>query len=403
MSNNSIAKYFPFCRVKVVNQTVTQDAGMAYIEIEPDERYKPVCHICGGITTTIHNWETRDIRDLNFASAQTWLKYKYRKIFCRKCQKVVVEELDICQPYARVTNRLAKTIYELCETMSVTDVAKHYSLDWKTVKNIDKHYLEKEYEQTKYEDLRIIAVDEIAIKKGHNYMTVVLNYETGEVVWLGKERKAETLNRFYDGMTAEQKENIEAVAIDMWDPFIKSTKKCLPNAKIVFDLYHVVSSFGRVIDKVRNTEYQKASEADKEVFKGSKYLLLKNKKNIRKKEHKEKLKKLLKINKTLSTLMILKDKLKHLWDYTYPGKANKTLAEWITMSYQIKNKDVQKFSKMLLKHFFGIVSHCEYKIHTSKLEGVNNKIKVIKRKAYGFHDERYFALKVIQGFAFDFN
>ncbi len=403
MSSNSIAKYFPFCRVKVINQTVTQDADMAYIEIEPNERYKPVCHICGGTSTTIHNWETRDIRDLNFASARTWLKYKYRKIYCRKCQKVVVENLGICQPSARITERLAKTIYELCKTMSITDVAKHYSLNWKTVKNIDKYYLEREYEHTNYEDLRIIAVDEIAIKKGHNYMTVVLNYETGEVVWLDKERKAKTLNRFYNGMTDEQKENIEAVAMDMWDPFIKSTKECLPNAKIVFDLFHVVKAFGRVIDKVRNIEYQKASAADKEVFKGSKYLLLKNKENIRKKEHKEKLKKLLEINKTLSTLMILKDKLKHLWDYTYPGKANKSLAEWITMSYQIKNKDVQKFGEMLLKHFFGIVSHCEYKIHTSKLEGVNNKIKVIKRKAYGFHDERYFALKVIQGFVFDFN
>ncbi len=403
MSNNSIAKYFPFCRVKVVNQTVTHDAGMAYIEIEPDGRYKPVCHICGGNSTTVQSWETRDIRDLNFASAQTWLKYKYRKIYCHKCQKIVVEDLGICQPWARITDRLAKTIYELCKTMSVTDVAKHYSINWKTVKNIDKQYLEKEYEQTKYEGLRIIAVDEIAIKKGHNYMTVVLNYETGEVVWLGKERKTETLKRFYDGMTVEQKEDIEAVAMDMWDPYIKSTKECLPKARIVFDLYHVVSAFGRVIDKVRNAEYKKASAANKEVFKGTKYLLLKNRKNIRKKEHKKKLKKLLEINQKLSTLMILKDKLKHLWEYTTPGWANKALEEWISISYQVSSKDVQNFSKLLLKHFFGIVSHCEYKIHTSKLEGVNNKIKVIKRKAYGFHDERYFALKVIQGFAFDFN
>ena len=129
---------------------------------------------------------------------------------------------------------------------------------WKTVKNIDKHYLEQDYGQPDLNGLRVLAVDEIAIKKGHNYLTVVLDFLTGRVVFVGKDRKAKTLKRFFNQLSICQRKKIEAVAMDMWDPFIKAVKDKLPNAKIVFDLFHVVASFSRVIDIVRNREHRKA-------------------------------------------------------------------------------------------------------------------------------------------------
>ena len=172
----------------------------------------------------------------------------------------------------------------------------------------------------------------------------------------------------------------------------------MPQAKIVFDLFHVVAQFSRVIDKVRNREYRKASKKNKSVFKGAKYLLLKNRKNVRLKRHREQLKQLLELNEVINTVMILKDQLKHIWSYRSRTWANKAIDNWCALAKLLNIRVLNNFCKMLNRHRYGILNHCEYPIHTGKLEGVNNKIKVIKRKAYGFHDLRYFTLKIYQAF-----
>jgi transposase len=310
-----------------------------------------------------------------------------------------VEDLGFFEPHKRVTKRLAKYIHDLCKMLPVKQVADHLGLDWKTVKNVDKFFLEEKYGETDYGGLRIMAIDEIAIKKGHHYMTVVLDYESGRVVWVGKGHDSNTLKTFFEGMTEQQKAQVEAVAIDMWDPYIKAIQEALPEkVGIVFDLFHVVAAFSRVIDKVRIAEYGKASEEDKRVIKGSKYLLLRNRKNIRKKEAREHLKKLLALNEVISKMMILKDLLKRIWTYRYRGWVRRRLKEWCEMARTIPYKRVKKFADRLERYSYGILNHCQYPLNTSRLEGCNNKIKVIKRQAYGFHDERYFGLKIIQAF-----
>ena len=172
----------------------------------------------------------------------------------------------------------------------------------------------------------------------------------------------------------------------------------MPQAKIVFDLFHVVANFNRAIDKVRNSEYRKASEQDKDVFKGSKYLLLKNRKNLKTHEQRQHLKQLLDLNETINTVMILKEKLKHIWTYRSRAWAAKALDSWCSLARSLNEPSVNAFANMLERHRYGILNHCDYPIHNGKLEGVNNKIKVIKRKAYGFHDLRYFTLKIYQAF-----
>lgn len=399
MSTLSILPYFPFSRIRITKQDVVSDSGISQLTAVPDQRYLPVCYKCGEKAQRIYRHENRLIRDLNLGTTKVWINCSYRKIVCNPCDQIVVEDLGFFDPYSRVTRRLALCIHELCKVLTVTDVAKHFGLNWKTVKAIDKYFLEQQYGQTDYEDLRILAVDEISIKKGQQYLTVVLDYLSGRVVWVGKERTKETLGSFFAGMTPEQRQSLEAIAMDMWDPFIHATKKHVPHVKIVFDLFHVVSSFGKVIDKVRNAEYRKASDEDKDVIKGSKYLLLTNKKNIRKKKPREHLKQLLSLNETINTLLILKDKLKHIWSYRSRTWATKAIDEWCLLAKTVNYTAVNTFANMLQKYSYGILNHCDYQIHTSKLEGVNNKIKVIKRKAYGFPDERYFSLKIIQAFA----
>lgn len=228
MSAISISPYFPFRRIKIAKQAVNDTATKALIAVVPDRRFQPICHRCGKPSASVHSWTRREVRDLNFASTRVWLRCEYRKLLCDNCERISIEDLELFHPYLRVTRRLAAEIHQLCKVMTVTDVARHFELDWKTVKDIDKHYLEAQYDQPDYNGLRILAVDEISIRKGHSYLSVVLDYETGRVVYVGKQRKARTLKRFFNLLTAKQRNAIEAVVMDMWDPYINAVKKnCL--------------------------------------------------------------------------------------------------------------------------------------------------------------------------------
>jgi transposase len=387
-------------RVRITGQTVHGDnARSALIKLSPDLRYRPLCHDCGLPAATVHSQgHHRHIRDLNLASAEVWLQVKYRKIWCNDCGGVRVEQLSFADSSQRVTHRLARYIYGLCKVMTVKEVAKHLDLDPKTVKQIDKEYLEEEFGATDTDNLHVLMIDEIAVRRGHRYMTVVADYFSGRVIWMGRNRDKKTLGKFFATMTREQKDAIEAVAMDMWEPFINRVKHHCPQAKIVFDFFHVVQSFGKVIDKVRRDEYHQATEEDRKVLKGSRYLLLKNEENLTDTQR-NRLKSVLDLNSTLSTLYILKDQLKLVYYYSNREKVKCVLDDWCEMASQIEHASVQAFIKRLRFFEYGILNHADYPIGTSRLEGINNKIKVIKRKAYGFHDDEYFALKVKQAFA----
>ena len=382
MSSLSIARYFPFERVKVVHQGSFYDERSVLIWIEPDLRHAPRCHRCGTSAATIYEQGLhRIVRDLNLADCKTFLEVQYRKIECPSCGAVRVEHLSFCDAGQRITHRLAR----------------HLDLDPKTVKAVDYSCLGEEFGQTDYTGLRILAVDEIALKKGHRYMTVVLDYLTGRVVWMGEGRDKNTLDEFFKGMTAGQKDGIEAVAMDMWEPYINRVRHHCPRAKIVFDFFHVVKAFGKVIDEVRRDEYCQASAEHKKVLQGSRYLLLKNMENLRE-DQKDRLGELRDLNETLNGMYLLKDQLKIIFWYVNRDDARRALDAWCTMANRIDHPSVRRFAGRLRFFEYGILNHCDYAIDTGKLEGVNNKIKLIKRKAFGYHDPDYFALKVKQAF-----
>ena len=225
MSVPTIAPYFPFRRIKIISQRVLAKASESRIEVQPSKRFRPICHGCGQKACGVHSWAERTVRDLSMATARVWIKCRYRKLFCPRCQGVRIENLELFHPYLRVTDRLANYVYELCRLMTVSDVAQHLGLNWKTVKEIDKHFLERDFGQPDLNGLSILAVDEISIRKGHDYLTVVLDYLSGRVVFVGKDRKAKTLEGFFNQLNEEQLEGIKAVVMDMWDPFIKAVKK----------------------------------------------------------------------------------------------------------------------------------------------------------------------------------
>lgn len=399
MSGMSVAPYLPFRRVKVVEQELIGQLPSVVISVLPDQRFTPVCSGCGAAVRSVHSESMRWVRDLNLGEHEVLLEVTQRRLRCRACEGTRTEALDFVDSSSRVTKRLARYIADLCRMLSVAEVARHLGLDWKLVKRCDQAVLEEEFGDTDTSGLRVLAVDEIAIRKGHNYMTVVLDYETGRVVWMGLDRRYETLSSFFQLMPKEEREGIEAVAMDMWKPYEKAVQVHLPNARIIYDLFHVVASYNReVLDRVRIAAYRQAiDEETRKVIKGSRYLLYKNEENLTDEQRPE-LEQILRMNAEISTAYVLKDALKELWTIRQPWAARKALRTWCTLAMESQIPALIRFAGKLLRHRRGIIAHSRFSIHTSRLEGVNNRIKVIKRKAYGFHDPGYFALKVKQAF-----
>jgi transposase len=382
--------------VKVAYHNVVQGSRAALVRLEPDERFVPCCHVCGQPARTVHSKTRKFVRDLDFADCRMMLQVEHRKVWCEHCGGVRVEALEFVEAGRRHTKRLAAYAAQLCRSgLPVSTVADHLDLDPKTVKEIDKTALQAEFGKTDYSGLRRLAIDEIAVKKGHNYMTVVLDYDTGRVVWMGAGRQKETLDAFFAAMPPKVRQAIQAVAVDMWEPYKDCIQRWCPNAEVVYDLFHVLKAFNEVIDDIRNEELRKADAAGRQTLQGSKYLFLKNWGNLRR-DQRGRLKEILALNERLNTVYWLKDFLAHIWDYHIPGWAEGALAEWCAVARQDGHPKLVKFAEKLERHRQGIIAHCRHRLHTSKLEGVNNKIKVIKRIAYGFHDLDYFALKVKQ-------
>lgn len=397
MININIKPFFRFAQVKIISQHVNNDLTKVIMKVVPDRRYTPRCSKCGTRCKSIHSQESRIVRDIDIFRSKVYIKFTYRKLRCPQCNAVKVEELDLVAPYQRITRRFAQYIVDFCRYMTVEDVSRVLDVDRRLVKNLHKEHLKSKFGKDNYEGVKCIAIDEISVKKGHKYLTIVMDWDTGRIIHVGIRRSYRTLKEFFKNMPRKYRKRIEAVAMDMWDPYIKAVHEWCPDAKIVFDLFHVLQGCNRMIDKVRNMEYKKALEANKEAIKGTKYILLKNWSNLGQKER-SRLKNLLDINRNISIVYFIKDYIKKLWQYKYEGWVKKGIENIVKIARESAIKPLIAFAKTITRYAYGIINHCKYPIHTSRIEGVNNKIKVIKRKAYGFHDIEYFSLIIKSAF-----
>ena len=381
----------------VVNsyKLLEDDKKAIIIHLKRDSRFSiSHCSNCGRAAPR-NRIITKIVRDLPIISHDTFLSCEIFNVNCPDCG-IRREKLDFFDKCSRLTTRFETYIFELVSMSTVKDVADKFSMSWETVKNIDKKYLEAKFKNIDYGDLKRVSIDEIANKKGHDYLSIVMNLDTGKVIWVGEGRKEEDIDKFFLTLTEAQKNSITAASIDMWPAFINSVKKNCKNADIVFDKFHVVKKFGEVLIKLRSAEYQKAdNKKDKDILKGTKWLLLKNKSNL-KDDAKKELKQLLELNKNLATAYILKEKLATIWNYNQIGWAKKAIDNWTIIAEESNIRGIQAFIKMLKKHEYGILNHCKHPISNGKIEGTNNKIKTLKRRSYGFHDVEYFKLKILE-------
>lgn len=312
-----------------------------------------------------------------------------------------LEELPWLGRYARATRQLAESVGRLCHVASIKHVAEFFDLGWWTVKSLDKRYLAETLGPVDLRGVEAIAMDEFAIQKGQRYATVIVEPNTRRVLWVGRGRGRESIRPFFEMLGKAGCERLRAVAMDMNGAYEAEVKARCPNARIVYDLFHVVAKYGReVVDTVRRDEARRVSgdDAARKVIKGSRWLLLRNKDNIKRQEDRIRLSDLLAANRNLMVVYVLKEDLKQLWRYRYPKAALRFWRGWYRRAMRSGIEPLRRFARRLRPSLQGILSHCRHRLHTSLLEGINNKIKVIKRMAYGFRDDEYFFLKIRAAF-----
>jgi transposase len=347
-----------------------------------------------------HDAEWRAVRDLPLFEYAVELEVPRLRVACPRCGPKL-EWLGWLEPYARVTRRLAESVVRLCALMSLRHVARYFDLDWKTVKALDKRALAARLGSVDLAGVTVIGMDEFAIQRGHRYATVVIEPSRKRVLWVGRGRSREDVRPFFELLGPEGCRGLEAVVIDMNAAYEQEVRAHCPAAEIVYDLFHVVAKFGReVIDRVRVDEANRlrGDRPARQLVKGARWLLLRNRENVTREADQVRLSELLAANRALMTVYVLKDDLKELWQYRHAGYARTFWQGWYRRAMRSGIEPLKTFARRLKGYLPGILAHCRYPLHTSLLEGINNKIKVIKRMAYGFRDDEYFFLKIRAAF-----
>lgn len=284
-----------------------------------------------------------------------------------------------------------------CRSTTVKDIAQELRLHWETVKELDKQYMRAQLARMPVRAPQVIGIDEISIRKGHDYRIVVSDLIRRRAIWFGgQDRKQASMKQFYDWLGEKRSKRIRLVVMDMWKAFYNATKEAASQAAILYDKFHVMRHLGEVLDGVRKAEYARLKGRDRKFIKGQKYTLLSRRENLSLKGR-QALKTLLAANKRLNTAYVLKESFGQLWGYEREGWARRFFDNWRASLKWQRLKPYEEFAEMIDRHWDGIAAYCkpENKVSLGFVEGFNNKIRVIQRRAYGLRDEEYLRLKVL--------
>jgi transposase len=334
---------------------------------------------------------------LSCADYRIYLDLEVRRVDCRQCGAVKRERLEFLVENALHAKRFALYVGRRCRSGTIRDVAAELHLDWQTVKRLEMDYMREQIRRVGTPGPKVIGIDEISIRRGHTYRIVVSDLERRRPIWFGGDDRSEaSMDQFYRFLGQKKAKRIRLAVMDMWKAFRNSTHANAPQAAILFDKFHVMKHLGEALDKIRKAEYARLGGKQRQFIKGQKYTLLSHPQNLTG-TAKKNLKLLLAANKRLNTAYLLKESFGQLWDYNREAWARKFFDNWRASLKWQRLKPYEKFAEMIERHWDGIAAYCqpENKVALGFVEGLNNKIRVMQRRAYGLRDEEYLRLKVL--------
>jgi len=378
-----------------VHQFIRLQEGRVLIRMQHDGSGL-TCPQCGGTNIIRRGTVPRSWSALPIGARPVTLFADVPRIECRDCRRQPVLPVPFANARRSYTRSFQRLILSLRKSMAIQDVADHLQVSHWLVRDIEKRWLGRHFSKPKLKQLRHIAIDEISTKKGHVYLTIVLDLESGAVVFVGKGKGAQALNPFWTRLRSSGAK-VKAVAMDMSAAYFQAVSENLPQAAIVFDWFHIVKLLNDKLSQLRRDLQREATDKlHKQVLKGTRWLLLKRPENLdeTKREHRR-LQDALQLNSSLATAYYLKEDLRELWEQPTKAAADRFLTSWINDALHSGIRVLQTFAKTLAGHRRGLLAWYDHPISIGPLEGTNNKIKTMKRQAYGYRDQEYFALKIL--------
>lgn len=354
------------------------------------------CVACGSPNVWRQGGVVRRFRTVPLGRKRVDLEARIPRLACHDCGTVRQAAIGFAEPKRTYTKSFARYVLELSQHMTIKDVACHLGVSWDVVKEIQKKYLKRRFGKPRLKHIKQIAIDEISTGKGHKYVTIVMDLKSGAVLHVGEGKGGDALLPFWKRLRASRAK-IEAVATDMSPAYIDAVSTHLSHATLVFDRFHVIKLYNdKLSDLRRDLHRQLADTMHKDVLKGIRWLLLKRPENLDpSRREPERLREALRLNEPLAIAYHLKEELNEIWEQDDRETAQSLLMDWIVYAESTGIRMLQKFAKTLRLHAIGILNWYDYPISTGPLEGTNNKIKTMKRQAYGFRDPEFLKLKIL--------
>lgn len=372
--------------------TAYKDSAI-FLKLKSNPPKKCKCPHCGSENVIKYGKQYREIHNLPIGGKQTYLSLTIQRYQCKDCEKVYQADIPFTHGSVSYTYRFSRYVLDLLRLgMTIKDVAFHLGVGWDMVKDIHKRYLKQKYSYVSIKKVKRIGIDEFAVRKGHVYKTIVVDLDTGHIVYVGDGKGSDALDDFWKKVK-RQGAKIELVTSDMSAAYIHSVITNAPDATHVFDKFHVVKLVHEAVDKVRRSIWRQETDLEKrDLIKGARWMLLS--KNLDKfdDKQKERFHNILATNEPLFKAYYLKEDIDQIWMQPNKEEAEKQLQYWCNRAKESKLPAMVKCANSLLSHRTGIFAWYDAKVTNAMLEGTNNKIKVLKRKAYGYRDDEYFKL-----------
>ena len=359
------------------------EAGVLWLVVAPRWRISR-CGGCGRKVWRRHDRKWRSWRHLDCFGQMTYLRYAIWRVRCRRCG-VRTEQVPWAEVGGRFTRAFEQQVAWLAQRCDLTAVAEHFRISWATVRNILRRVVQTEWNGDRSLDgLRVIGVDEISYRRHHKYLTVVVDHLSGRVVWAGKDRKVKTLLRFFRQLGPERAAQLEAISADMWEPYLIVLRKKAPQARVIFDRFHIVRHFNDALTRVRQQLIRDADPQTRRSLKNTRFPVLKSPASRSAKDRRV-LEEQVRANRQLYRAMLLKDDFMDLYTYRREGWAKRFLEGWLRRAMYSKIEPIKKVARMIRSHLDGVLGWVQWRISNGRLEGMNNRIRLLSHRSFGLH------------------
>ncbi len=362
---------------------LSTEVGELWLVVAPRWRISR-CGGCGRKVRRRHDRKWRSWRHLDCLGQMTYLRYAIWRVRCPRCG-VRTEQVPWAEVGGRFTRAFEQQVAWLAQRSDLTAVAEYFRISWATVRNIVQRVVEVEWnDDQRLDGLRVIGVDEISYRRHHKYLTVIVDHLTGQVVWAGKDRKVKTLLRFFRQLGPERAAQLEAISTDMWEPYSIVLRKKAPQARVIFDRFHIVRHLNNAVTKVRQQLIRDADPLTRRRLKNTRFPVLKSPQSRTAKDRRV-LEEQVRANRQLYRAMLLKDDFMDLYAYRREGWAKRFLEGWLRRAMYSRIEPIKKVARMIRNHLDGVLGWVQWRISNGRLEGMNNRIRLLSHRSFGLH------------------